>query len=513
MGTRLAAATLGLLGVALIGRGAPVEAAQGASRPGTRSTLAAAAGREIAQPARPLPSAAERISQRLGELEAMPPSAVAGPSAALAAAVAEARAGLGPAAQLGVHVRELGSNTTLLDDGGELALNPASNHKLLTAIAALELLGPAYRFETRVALDGDALVLQGSGDPSLQTEDLQRLAEAVAAQIDLGVVRRIVVDDGMFSDERFGPGYDPGGPGFSYLAPSGALSLQWNTVEVTLAAHHGAVEVFVDPPCAHVVVENHARIGRGEPDVTTQADGGHTRVRVDGQLRRGSVRTIRRRVTDPGRFAAAVFAAALGRPELPIARGRLEADALPLGEHHSPPLAEVLHSALKFSNNVTTEQLLRTLGHLASGRPGDWHNGTAVLRTFWAALGRDPAEIVFENASGYSSVGRVSARTLADLLAWSQRPGSRSGAVAAAMAVAGVDGTLRDRLREAPGRVFAKTGTLSGANALSGLVADEGGTPRLAFSVLLNGPVTGHTAHALQDRLVRALLPHAVASR
>jgi D-alanyl-D-alanine carboxypeptidase/D-alanyl-D-alanine-endopeptidase (penicillin-binding protein 4) len=81
--------------------------------------------------------------------------------------------------------------------------------------------------------------------------------------------------------------------------------------------------------------------------------------------------------------------------------------------------------------------------------------------------------------------------------------------VLAALPVSGIDGTLRDRLLDTGGRVLAKTGTLEGASALSGVVVDEAGVPRIAFSLLLNGRITGHDAHALQDRLVRLLLAHA----
>lgn len=454
------------------------------------------------------------VQARLTSLAPLPdsPAPTASPLGDALAEQLTHAAGLSRLAEIGVHVRELAHNTALVDSSGALALNPASNHKLLTAIAALELLGPEYRFETRVLLDGDDLVLVGEGDPALQVEHLAQLARAVTEQVDLGSIRRIVIDDSHFSSERVGPGYDAGGPGFSYMAPSGALSVQWNTIEITAARKDGAVEVFVDPPCDDVVVVHDAKLGRSTNlSVETHADGDRTVVTVHGTLgRRAGIETIRRRVGDPGRFTASVFARALGTTTaLPIERGQASPQAITLAEHRSAPLREVLHSALKFSNNFTTEQVLRTLGRRATGKPGDWHNGTAVLTAFWQALqpGGDP--VVFENASGFSRRGRISARALASLLAWSQRRGSRSTAVVGALAVSGTDGTLRDRLLDATGRVHAKTGTLAGANALSGIVLDASGTPSLAFSVLINGPVTGHAAHALQDRVVRLLLDHA----
>lgn len=506
---------LALLTLGSTSRGNPVQAASAA-----RSAPSVA----IASPAHP--AAAPESPREIDHWSALLQARLAGlPRLAAPTAIDPARTAaladqlghfghrIHRGAQLGVHVRDLRSGASLVDAAGDRALNPASNHKILTSIAALELLGPDYRFDTRVLLDGADLVIVGEGDPSLQSEHLAQLAKAVRESVDVGAIRRIVIDDSLFSADRFGPGYDAGGPGYSYMAPSGALSVQWNTVEITAEASAGAVNIFVDPPCDHLIVENTATVGRRtDLVVETAARGERTVVTVRGTVaRRGGHETIRRRVADPGHFAASVFANALGSgaDALPIVRGRAGVTAVPLATHRSAPLVEVLHSALKFSNNFTTEQVLRTLGRRMSGAPGDWNNGTAALRAFWQATGGTAETLVFENASGYSRRGRMSARALVDLLAWSQRPGSRSAGLVGALAVSGTDGTLRDRLHDAAGRVFAKTGTLAGASALSGIVVDAQGTPSIAFSVLVNGPVTGHAAHALQDRVVRALLDHA----
>lgn len=521
---RRCAALLVLFALGGTTQGAPAEAkGRGIAEPPRAPALP---GPQIA-PARPLTSAAvieswpERIEARLAEIDAESSSEdprapiVPDAAASLQLEIATLLDQLGARAQVALHVRALGDGVALADKDGDRLLNPASNHKLLTSIAALELLGPDYRFATRVLVDGDALIVVGEGDPSLQPEDLSRLAERVRAAIDLSQIRRIVIDDGMFSADRFGPGYDPAGPGFSYMAPSGALSLQWNTVQISVepARRGEPLAVFVDPPCSHVRVVNEGITGRGEPlAIETTQDGDDTVVHVRGALSpRARVQTIRRRVQDPGRFTASVLAARLADElaDLPLARGRASSSARPVAEHFSAPLAQLLDSALKFSNNFTTEQLLRTIAYRMDGTPGDWHTGTLALRRFWRALGKRDAELVFENASGYSRSGRLSARALVDLLIWSQRPGSRSAAVLAALPVSGIDGTLRDRLLDTGGRVLAKTGTLEGASALSGVVVDETGVPRIAFSLLLNGRITGHDAHALQDRLVRLLLAHA----
>jgi D-alanyl-D-alanine carboxypeptidase/D-alanyl-D-alanine-endopeptidase (penicillin-binding protein 4) len=465
---------------------------------------------------------AARIDDRLVELRAAalahaarrPGHAVA--SEALLQRLGAIAAGLHDTATLGIAVRELDTGAPVFEWDAERSLNPASNHKLLTAVAALELLGEDYRFETRVLRAGDALVLVGEGDPTLQVADLERLAVEVAAAIDLHEIRRVIVDDTAFSPRRFGPGYDSEGPGVSYMAPSGALSLQWNTVEVQVrgAATGQPLQIRVSPPCEHVEVRSTAAGGRGSLAVSSWGQAEHTVIDVSGHLRAGARHSKRRRVSDPGRFTGTAFAAMLTQrgasAGLTVELGSTPADATPVATHQSAPLPQVLDSALAYSNNFSTEQLLRTLGWRMTGEPGDWDNGHRALERYWEAAGLSRHAVEFENASGLSSRGRITAAALADLLAFAAREGSAATALWSALPVAGRDGTLRGRLRRSGGRVRAKTGTLRGASALSGMVEARGGR-RLGFSILVNGPVSADRSRRLQDDLVMALVEHGAA--
>jgi D-alanyl-D-alanine carboxypeptidase/D-alanyl-D-alanine-endopeptidase (penicillin-binding protein 4) len=246
--------------------------------------------------------------------------------------------------------------------------------------------------------------------------------------------------------------------------------------------------------------------------VRTRLEGEHTVVEVSGRIaRRARAVRVRRRVGDPGRFFATTladrFARLTGTEPIAVTRGAAPSDAMVVARHASAPLPEVLHSALSYSNNFTIEQVLRTLGARASGRPGDGANGRAAVERFFAAIGRDPTELVFVNASGYSRRGRVSADALVHLLRVSAGPDAPSSALVPSLPAPGERGTLRHRLPRARGRVRAKTGTLRGANALSGIVRARDGH-RYGFSILVNGTVSSARAHRIQDRIVMALLDH-----
>jgi D-alanyl-D-alanine carboxypeptidase/D-alanyl-D-alanine-endopeptidase (penicillin-binding protein 4) len=374
----------------------------------------------------------------------------------------------------------------------------------------VELLGSDYRFETIFAREGDTLYVVGGGDPSLQVEDIESIAATLAES--LHGIQEIVVDESFFSERRFGPGYDADGPGHSYMAPSGPLSLQFNTVMVTVRPGRAGEPVSVStfPACEHVEIDSTANTVGGQGlHIDTERRGDATVVTVRGGLAAGRPPvSIRRRIHAPGRYTASVLAAAIarrsGEPAASVRIGLAPTDLDPLHVHRSAPLHEVLTSALKWSNNFTIEQVLRTLGRLASGQPGDWDNGGDVLRRFWDALGEDPQAIAFENAAGLSASGRFTAAALTDLAAlW--RDGDAAGVITA-LPLAGVEGTLRGRLSRTHGRVRAKTGTLPGASALTGVITDDTGAPRLAFAVLVNGPLHPARARRLQDQVVYALV-------
>ncbi len=426
-----------------------------------------------------------------------------------------------------VHVRELASDDVLFDYRGDAPLNPASNHKLLTTSAALDLLGAEFRFETRALHHGDALYLIGEGDPTLDELALRALAAEISAAPGTIGLQRIVVDDLVFSPRALAPGFSDDGPGESFQAPSGALSLEFNTVRVSVHAPRARpkpgqlarLEVELYPPSTHLVIDDQATVGRGALKIRTYAgmevDGqARTVVELTGKLRAGSSLMVRRRVVDPGLFTGGALAVQLagadGTP-VPVTRGHApapEEQPRVLARRESPPLRVVVGGALAWSNNFVAEQLLRTLGWRMTGSPGDWDNGAEVVQAYWETLGLPPGALVFENGSGFSQRGRVTTTALVDLIAVAHRVQGEEGLLSA-LPVAGTDGTLRARLRRSGKRVRAKTGTMDGISGLTGVITAEDGVPQVAFSILSNlraGEASGPARKRVEDRVVMAVL-------
>lgn len=474
-----------------------------------------------------VPTAAEQLEARLAALAAAYEQRRPDPASiglvqfdveGLSSAIGLALAGVGDAAQVSIHIRDLRTGHVLFDDFGDTPLNPASNQKLLTSAAALELLGPDYTFSTRVMRDDTSLYLVGEGDPTLQVDDLRQLAMAVAPALDFTGIVRLVYDDSAFSERRLAPGYDPGGPGLAYEAESSALGVGYNYVEIVATPNRRErrIDVTTKPATPAIVIENRAKIGRKRAiALTTREREGDTVVTATGTLpASGAPVSVRRRVHDPARVAASIFVGALAdittSEPLPIERGVAPSSAEELASHESMALAEVLDLGLAYSNNFIAEQVLRTLAWRMTGEPGGWTAGEDILRGYWSALGNDPDSIVIENGSGLSRTGRLTTTGLVDLLAMAARGKGPGQSLIDALPVAGEPGTLRARLRLSGKRVRAKTGTLDDVSGLTGVITAEDGTPQIAFSILINARdvarLDAPVRRAIEDRIVTATL-------
>ncbi|MGB0101275.1 MAG: D-alanyl-D-alanine carboxypeptidase/D-alanyl-D-alanine-endopeptidase [Nocardioides sp.] len=363
------------------------------------------------------------------------PVAVAEPASGTAnpAKVRRAVAALLDDADLGPHVLATVADLdgTLLYSRGTGEAIPASTLKLLTATAALEVLGPDHTFATTVVADGRRVVLVGGGDPLLSAADLQRLARRTARGLDVAKVR-VAYDTGLFT----GPAVSPHWPA-SYVA-----------------------EGVVSPIQSLWVDEGRAPTGYG-------------------------------RVADPAAAAAGVFAAALTEAGVRV-RGAPQERAAPaaapvLAEVASTPLSGLVEHTIEVSDNEAAEVLARQVGLAVSGT-GSFAAGTRAVLATLEDLGVPTAGAEVYDGSGLSRDNRLDPDTITAVLqvaAAGKHPALRPALTG--LPVAGFTGSLSERYVEADeaglGFVRAKTGTLSGVSGLAGTVTDRTGTP-MVFAFL-----------------------------
>ncbi|MEU8663702.1 D-alanyl-D-alanine carboxypeptidase/D-alanyl-D-alanine endopeptidase [Actinoplanes philippinensis] len=503
----------------------------------------------------------------LGVLLALPvPSAaVADPADPIAAALDRIFVERRPAgATVAVDVREASGGRVVYQRDPELRVLPASNQKLLTSAAALEVLGAGYRFRTTVHARGGDLYLRGQGDPTLTHQRIDRLAAAVA-RVRTKRYARLILDDTWFDRVPLGLDWSWQDETSGSAAPVSALSFAATdrfdnaAVEIRyqgVAGHRPAIQVW--PPAAGVRVVNQAATSGGDTIAAVRAHGAATSggdtiaavrahgavaggdtiaavrahgavaggdtiaavrahgagsVTVSGSVAAGRSGTILVSVPDPAATTARLFRAALGRHGVTISgrtsRAPVPGGARVMASQESPPLAEILTPLLKFSNNGIAELLVKAMSRAADpARPGNWPTGLAAATTALARLGVDTRLLTMGDGSGLSRRNWVTARQVTTVLEKAQRR-TWFPAFRAALPVAGdpnpvVGGTLHNRMRDTPaaGNVRAKTGTLSGVNALSGYATAPGGR-LLIFTFIVNAATT--TAAPLLDEAAVAL--------
>ncbi len=394
------------------------------------------------------------------------------------------------------------------EDGGVLfehdadrALLPASNLKLLTALASLRVFGPSHTFTTQIYADAPldaegavgSLYVQGGGDPGLTSEDLWRLAADLRRQGLRRVRGDIVVDDALFDGERWHPSWQPTSAR-AYHAPIGALMVNYGAYAVVVkggAANGDPLRIAIDPPVSYFQIANRGRTGASRKlvvDHRAMPEG--EEVVVGGTWPRGAERTFQRSVLDPAGYAASVLRMQLEGLGIPVAGGTRRAyvppEAAPLLRFEGRPVSDIVLRFLKYSSNPIGEALIKSLAVAQNGPPGTWPAGTAVVRRELEALGLPTAGLVQVDGSGLSYDDRATPRLLVAVLRESARSFGFGPEFVSGLPIGGTDGTLAKRAEQAGSSLRAKTGLLTRVTALSGLAKRADGRDAV-FSILVNG--------------------------
>lgn len=416
-------------------------------------------------------------------------------------------------ARITVQIRSLDDGSVVFAQHADELLNPASNVKLFTAATALARLGPDYRFDTEFLTDFESrdsilkdgkvkvLYVRGKGDPTLTTE---RLYNAVSDLLHFGlkeITGDIVLDESYFDLEREPPGYDQEHGDRAYLAPTGALSLNWNAVGVFLrpGPNIGAPAVAeMEPPSDYFVVENDLVTGNRTQrrfNVTSALDKDrvHQKIEVDGYVpfEKGSW-SVYKRIDAPPLYFGHTLKAMLQQRGVKV-KGRIRLAQAPpnaklLTVYQSDTLDIVLKRLNKHSSNFVAEQLIKVLGAEGKGVPGTHSNGIAVVEEFLEReVGIRRGTYVMRNGSGLNDTNRFSAAQVNVLLKYMWERFPLAPEYLSALGIAGKDGTIKYRFEgtDAVWRLRAKTGTLENVSALAGYVQAVGGE-KFVFSVMAN---------------------------
>jgi len=441
-------------------------------------------------------------------------------------------------AHWGVMVQSVETGEVLYRHNGRKLFMPASNVKLVTGSVALTRLGADFRFRTQVAscgpidtvggtLRGDLLVV-GGGDPSISgrfsDDDPVGVFRAWADTLKaLGISRidgNIVGDDDLFDDTHIGPGWAWDNLGSAYSAEVGALLLNEGAIRLRVTPGESAgqrANVVVEPPTVYLELNNMAVTTADSTGVGVWAARQplSTEAELGGSIWLGT-NSVTRYIPphDPTLYFVTVLQETLEAEGIEVTGNPIDLDDYdsscgsknPVFVHESPPLEEILVPFLKESQNQIGEMLLRYVGAAATDT-GSVRTGRRVAGATLTGWGIPDDSYVYYDGSGLSRYNYLAPDAIVRLLrAMALR--SEFDVFYNALSIAGVDGTLRGRMRgtAAAGNVRAKTGSVSNARTLSGYVttADE---ELLAFSILTNNFDTpNRPVEYVQDLLVERLV-------
>ncbi|MCC5876045.1 MAG: D-alanyl-D-alanine carboxypeptidase/D-alanyl-D-alanine-endopeptidase [Candidatus Sumerlaeia bacterium] len=412
---------------------------------------------------------------------------------------------------IGLHVLDLDSGEVLFEKRANKLMTPASNMKLYSSAAALDVLGADFRWETRLyasgpvndgTVEGD-LIITGTGDPVFRSEELAvMISEWVSENGIQRINGDIVVHANAFQFGPKGPGWAWDDDPSAYNMSVDGLTMDYNvlTVEILPGSEVGGpARVAFSNPSDHPTIVNNTRTVAAETEDT------RTRVtrepfidviEVSGTIPAdASSRTSRLTMHDPASWIGGVAAQFLEDEGVTVSGDVLvnrEGSAPEVGggsvsTHQSPPLAEVLPPFNKPSENIIGEVLLLTLAAQTGNRPGYTQGNRHLTTWLTETVGLPGGSFRVADGSGLSRYNQITAEGTNALLAhmWTH---PRRDVYVASLPIAGVDGTLRNRMTDEAtrGKVLAKTGTMSSVSCLSGYVRTANGRT-LAFSLLTNG--------------------------
>jgi len=424
-------------------------------------------------------------------------------------------------ATVAMLVKSLGTNTVIYSKNSSKPMIPASNMKIATSAAALDLLGPTFTFDTKVSYTGKRagdeitgdLVITGSGDPHLVTEDLFLMANEIRKRGIKRIKGNLALDDRYFDSSPFPAGWKRSGYRRAFEAPLNALSLNFNSFAILVyptGGYSGKVFATLDPETPYLTLQNRIRLSPGRNRLQIEyrkRSGGSENIIISGAVKPGAKeKTFYRSISNPLMYFGMTFVEMLKKNGVVLEGNIVRSRALQSRElfvHSSWPLYQLVAYMNKFSNNFMAEQILRTLAAETVSVPGTEKDGIRKVEEYLRSLGYSDESFRVMDGSGFSRDNRLSASLIVKLLEREYGRWENGPEFLSSLALMGLDGSVKDRLKNTTRTIRVKTGTLSSISALSGFYPTDYGDI-LVFSIIFNDwQCTHDEAMRIQHRILR----------
>jgi len=431
-------------------------------------------------------------------------------------------------ANVSLLVKNMATNQIIYQFRSSNSAIPASTMKLVTTATALEMLGPKFRFQTKLEFDGTLnsngilygnLYIRGGGDPTLGSEhmgDKEFLTKWVEDVKKAGIKKingRIIADGTLYDDQGVNPKWTWEDIGNYYAAGAYGISYMDNTFQLVLrSGYEGTTpEILrIIPEIPALTFENHLTSTSIAFDSAYFYGAPHSYLRsIHGEIPANQMEfVIKGGIPNPGLLLAEHFQDKLTEngisiSELPTDIVTQNTNRKVILVQESPELSDIIKETNIYSNNGYAEQIFRYLALDISKVASSTH-AVEVVRSFWKSKGLPIEQLFNYDGCGLSPLDAVSANFLVELLSYMQTKSLNKEVFFNSLPVSGKSGTLTTFLRKTAlqGKVHAKSGTISGVKSYAGYIENNNKT--YVFAILVNH--ADGTSKAVTRKMERFLL-------
>lgn len=430
-----------------------------------------------------------------------------------------------------ITIQSLETGEKIVDYKGHILRKPASNLKLLSGYAVLNLLGADYRFQTEVYTDGELtgnvlkgnIVLKGYGDPTLMYIHLKKIGTALKNKGIRKIDGHILGDDTYFRDNELSPGIQKNEESDYYAARVSSLTLSPNedfdagTVIVQVLATNAGQKatIKVTPHMGNMKIINSSKtVSRNSRNtVSIKRNYNTNEIVISGQIPVGKKFKQWVTVNDPTIYTLAVARAAFQDVGIQFSKGshywryKVKPEDKLIYTHQSRTLKAMFPQFMKLSNNTMADTFVKSIG-AEFALEGSLQSGIRVIAEYLQANGLNTTSLKMIDGSGLSSANKVTSNELASFLMKASKANNFE-TFYNSLPVGGeknrlVGGTLKERFTGLyTNRVYAKTGYIKGVYTLSGYVKTRVGN-QYVFSIMTENNTSSKIDE--MDRFVKMLI-------
>ncbi len=396
----------------------------------------------------------------------------------------------------GILVKNLDSGKVIYSRDRDKYFIPASNVKLFTSASALLELGAEFRIKTPIYATGNlpnltTLQVKGKGDPTISSESLKNIVQQLQT---LGIKRieKLIIEDSYFTQNPLNPTWEWSDIYYYYAVAVNSIILNENTVTLTLLPQNLGEKVrfrWSDTIAARQwnVVNQGITVSAENPyNIDISGVLGKPTLKIQGELpQNNQPDDWDLAILDPPNYFLETLRLFFFQSGIKVNRGVVVKEALSIPESRiivtifSQPLTKIIQEINQNSNNLYAETIANIVAKTLNSK-----TGTEAIKKVLGQIEIDQDSYILKDASGLSRHSLVTPAVLVELL--SKMSQTKVAQVyKESLALAGDEGTLKNRLENIPGKLWGKTGTLSGVNTLSGYL-ELPNNQTLVFSILVN---------------------------